>query len=47
MASNDLQNTTHKTRARVTRTLLKTGVNSGALKSFISKLNKLTMFFVS
>ena len=28
--NNDLQNTTHKTKDRVTRTSLKQGVNSGA-----------------
>jgi hypothetical protein len=28
--NNDMQNTTHKTKNRATRTLLKLGVNSGA-----------------
>jgi hypothetical protein len=32
MTSNDIQNTTQKTKDRVTRTPLKTGVNAGALE---------------
>ena len=32
--NNDLQNITHKTNDRVTRTPLKTGVNSGASESY-------------
>ena len=34
MTNNDQQNTTHKTKDRVTRTSLKPGVNSGAPEGY-------------
>ena len=45
--NNDLQNITHKTKDRVTRTPLKTGINSGARKGKLFLLHWWNPSFVN